>query len=266
MSKKEEKKLPFSLSATKNKLKKLKKLGWAGYVLFIAFFIALGGMIAYYQKGYQLDSINQLLPHNNQEETQEKITVDSISQPQMINSKPEQEQFSEIGRAVMSDSQKSAKKTKEKIEDEISEEKVNSVPQMSSESVSSQFNNLIMPLQGEIVSNCEWYKDQLLDAWKYNSGVNIRGEIGAEIKAVANGKVKRIIRDDYQGITIIITHTDKYNSLYSNLETATVKVGDEVAKSQMIAKLGDNGAGENSELHFEIIKGEKSVNPVDYFN
>ena len=267
MSKKEENKLPFSISATKDRLKKLQKLGWAGYLLFISLFIVLGGVIAYYQYDYSSDSINDFSSPKELKKTQNKATVDSISQSQFDNSKQSKEQLPEIGNAVISNPQSKKKdKKQEEIKEEITEETVNSVPQMSSESVSSQFTNLIMPLQGEIVSHCEWYKDQILDAWKYNAGINIQGDIGSEIKAVQNGTVKRIIRDDYQGITIIISHSDKYSSLYANLDTADIKVDTEVAKSQVIGKLGDNGVGEKSELHFEIIKDKKTVDPLNYLN
>ena len=270
MSKKEEKKLPFSLSSTKKKIKKLQKSSWKGSLLLIVFFILLGATVAYYQRVYQSNSRNDFSHHKQLKQSQKKLTVDSISQPYSKQSQSKQKETTKIGEAISSSGggtikteETSMSQSETQVEKAQSE---SSIPQMSSESVSSQFNNLTKPLPGPIVSNCEWYKDQTLDAWKYNPGVNIEGEIGAQIKAVQTGIVSQIIRDDYQGLTILIKHNDKYSSSYSNLEKSIVKKGEEVTKNQTIGKLGDSGASDKSELHFEIIKQGKTVNPIDYFN
>jgi len=270
MSKKEEDRSPFSISKTKDKLKQLGKLGWKGYLLFIALFILLGGVFAYYQQDYR--------PYNKEdfsapedslaEEEKEKLSVDSIAQSEAKEEKIETIS-PEIGQAVSRIQEQNKDKEAEDKKDAKpksveSQEEVTSLPQMSSETVSSEFDNLIMPLKGEIVSHCEWYKDKMLDAWKYNPGLNIRGEIGVPIKAVKSGKIKRVIRDDYQGITVIIRHNELYNSLYSHLEETTLEVGRAVDKGQVIGRLGDSGAGEDSNLHFEIIKEGQSVDPMDY--
>lgn len=264
MSKKEEDRLPFSISKTKDKLKQLRKFGWKGYVLVIALFVLLGGLVAYYQKGYDPYSKDDFSsPKESLEQKEkEKLSVNSITQSQTEDEKIEQIS-PEIGQAVT----KVQEQNKDKKEEQNKDKKeVTSLPQMSSETVSSQFHNLIMPLKGEIVSHCEWYKDKMLDAWKYNPGLNIRGEIGVPIKAVESGRVKSIIRDDYQGITVIIKHNEVYNSLYSHLEKTNLKGGTEVNKGQVIGKLGDSGAGEDSNLHFEIIKDGQTVDPMDYLN
>ena len=269
MSKKEENKLPFSISSTKKKIKKLQKLGWKGSLLLIVFFILLGAMVAYYQRGYQSKS-HQDFSNRQLQQSQKKLTVDSISHPYPNPSSSKKKETTKIGEAISSDrgsikGEENAMSQAE-VKARAKSKPEASIPQMSSESVSSQFNNLTKPLVGEIVSNCEWYKDPLLDAWKYNPGVNIQGEIGSQIKAVQAGKVSKIIRDDYQGLTIVITHNERYSSAYANLEKASVKTGEEVTKKQTIGELGDSGASDKSELHFEIIKKGETVNPMDYFN
>ncbi|MFO7819854.1 MAG: M23 family metallopeptidase [Halanaerobacter sp.] len=278
MSKKKEDKLPFSISGTKNKLrdklKKLKKLGWKEYLAIVILFTLLGGVVAYYQKSSQLDS----LQHSSQDNELDERggALDDVARSQINNTKSQSEQETEIGKAVSTDEEKTdnakeepKENSEEKSEEEHkkeTQEEAASLPQMSSESLTSQFENLIRPLKGEITSHCEWYKDKTLDAWKYNPGVNIKGEIGAPIKSVAQGKVKKVLRDDYKGLTIIIEHNQIYSSLYSNLEEAKVEVGEKVNKKQVIAKLGDSGPGDESRLHFEIIKEEKRVDPMNYFN
>ncbi|MGM0369255.1 MAG: peptidoglycan DD-metalloendopeptidase family protein [Bacillota bacterium] len=253
---KNEDRLPFSIIRNGDKIKKIKKFGWKGYLLVIVLFIIVGGLVAYYQRSYQTDSLNSIPSENYQESANQNLTLERISQPGMeVEAESEEEKQEE--KEVENNSQS---------ESETSEAE-QTVPQMSSTTVTSEFNNLVMPVDGEVISNREWYKDEVLDVWKYNSGINIKAEIGAQIKAAHKGVVEEIIKDDYQGLTIIIKYNEMYKTIYSNLEETSVETETEVTKGQVIGKLGDSGvSASDSKLHFEIIKEDKKVKPLKYFN
>jgi murein DD-endopeptidase MepM/ murein hydrolase activator NlpD len=253
---KNEDKLPFSIIRNGDKIKKIKKFGWKAYLLVIVSFVIIGGLVAYYQRSYQSDSLNSIPSESYQESANQNLTLERISQPEMeveAESEEEKQEENEVENTSQSESgTNGAEQT---------------VPQMSSTTVTSEFNNLVMPVDGEVVSNREWYKDEVLDVWKYNSGINIKAEIGTQIKAAHKGVVEEIIKDDYQGLTIIIRYNEMYKTIYSNLEETTVDNRAEVTKGQVIGTLGDSGlSASNSELHFEIIKEDKKVKPLNYLN
>jgi lipoprotein NlpD len=62
---------------------------------------------------------------------------------------------------------------------------------------------------------------------------------------------------------IIIKHSDTYLSAYGHNRKRLVKEGEHVRAGQLIAEMGSSGAP-REELHFEIRKNGKPVDPTDY--
>lgn len=89
-----------------------------------------------------------------------------------------------------------------------------------------------------------------------NNGINIACSGGSSVKAIFGGEVKRIFKVPSMGNCIIVRH-GKFLSVYSNLESTTVKVGDTVSVGQ---KIGTVDGGQNI-LHFELWKETEMLNP-----
>jgi lipoprotein NlpD len=89
-----------------------------------------------------------------------------------------------------------------------------------------------------------------------NKGINITGRAGEPIVAVAAGQVVYAgsgLRG--YGNLIIIKHNSIYLSAYAHNKSVYVKEGDWVKQGQRIAQMGN-------QLHFEIRKNGKPVNPL----
>ncbi|WP_018248188.1 M23 family metallopeptidase [Orenia marismortui] len=255
MAKKSDK-WPFSILLDRKKLKlkdSIKSWKWMGYyILVVVVFMIVGGSIAFYQ--YK-NNINLEEPHfqrTNINNTQESVKLIEDIKEANDNYK-------------LNTTKISLPQQKEDVEDTPAV-KVSAKPAQS-----KSFSNLYRPVDGNIILS--WhspYKDKVLDAWKFNSGIDISAEIGTKVKAAAEGIVKEIIKDDYQGVTIIIEHSTNLQTLYSNLETNHVVEGEKVHKGQVVGEIGDSGLNDKSKLHFEVIKvdGEKQkrVSPLDYIN
>ena len=95
-------------------------------------------------------------------------------------------------------------------------------------------------------------------------GVDISGTKGQNIVASASGKVVYSgngLRG--YGKLIIIKHNNTYLSAYAHNDQVIVKEGQTVTKGQKIAEMGNTDA-EQVELHFEIRKLGKPVDPYKY--
>lgn len=119
-----------------------------------------------------------------------------------------------------------------------------------------------------------------LNEWRIHSGIDIVAKEGAGVYAVGDGKVTEVKNDNENesglGWTIVVTHTNGFKSVYSNLnETIDVKVNDEVKVGQQIGKVGNSSIYEKqinnqgkSHLHFEMLKKTNSsyenVDPKQY--
>ncbi len=96
------------------------------------------------------------------------------------------------------------------------------------------------------------------------AGVDIAGNVGDPVRAAASGTVvysgNGLIG---YGELIIIKHNDTYLSAYGHNSRRLVKEGDRVDAGEEIALMGASGAP-RVELHFEIRKDGKPVDPLDY--
>ncbi|MFW5647905.1 MAG: peptidoglycan DD-metalloendopeptidase family protein [Candidatus Alkaliphilus sp. MAG34] len=107
-----------------------------------------------------------------------------------------------------------------------------------------------------------------LDQWSTHKGIDIKAEEGAPVKAALDGEVVEVINDTIMGITIVIRHDSELSTIYSNLSTdAMVEVGEQVKKGQTISGVGKTASNKTLEgplLHFQVLRGDKFVNPELY--
>lgn len=91
-----------------------------------------------------------------------------------------------------------------------------------------------------------------------NNGVNIGLSPDAEVKAVFDGEVKRVIVMPGYGRCILVQH-GAYFTFYCKLGHVDVKSGDKVKTGQTLGRI-DTIDGQN-ELHFEVWKEKEPENP-----
>lgn len=113
------------------------------------------------------------------------------------------------------------------------------------------------PSSGEILYH---YGDE------YNSkkleGIVISLDAGSTISAVADGIVSDAGIDGEYGRFITITHQNGFKSFYYCLEVVEVKLGDTVAKGDIIATVGTSSRyfGSNA-LYFKLEEGSNTIDP-----
>jgi septal ring factor EnvC (AmiA/AmiB activator) len=98
-----------------------------------------------------------------------------------------------------------------------------------------------------------------------NIGVDITTSEGAPVRSVFEGTVVKVVNID--GIMVMISHGE-YFTIYTNLASASVRIGDKVSARQVIGRAGKNDEGDNI-MNFQVWKvGNNSsfftVNPSDW--
>ena len=138
--------------------------------------------------------------------------------------------------------------------------------------ISNNNNNITMPVNGEIIK--EYAMDKLvysktLEMWNVHPGIDISAPIGTQVLSASDGKVTNILNDDFYGNTLII-EDDTYVYKYSNLDDdINIEIGNNVKKGDIIGSIGISAKGElqdESHLHFEVLKDNSLVNPLDLFD
>lgn len=97
-----------------------------------------------------------------------------------------------------------------------------------------------------------------------HKGVDFAGKAGAEINSVASGVVTYSGNRYGYGMMVEIDHGNGYVTRYAHNAENTVKVGDEVAKGQLIGYMGSTGRATGPNLHFEVLKDGQVQNPVNF--
>ena len=101
-----------------------------------------------------------------------------------------------------------------------------------------------------------------------NSGVCYGGKEDFDVLSILDGKVTDVKEDDVLGTTVVIEHEPNIISVYQSLKDVNVKVNDQVAAGDKIAKAGTNNLNKdlNNHLHFELMIDGVNVNPEEYYD
>ena len=95
-------------------------------------------------------------------------------------------------------------------------------------------------------------------------GVDFAGKAGSEVVAVADGVVTWSSSRYGFGKLVEINHGNGYATRYAHNSENLVSVGQEVRKGQTVALMGDTGRATGPNLHFEVLRNGKRVNPVTF--
>jgi murein DD-endopeptidase MepM/ murein hydrolase activator NlpD len=94
-----------------------------------------------------------------------------------------------------------------------------------------------------------------------NDGMNIAADAGTPIHAAANGTVTYASNLKGYGNLVLIKHSNGYITAYAHAEKLLVSAGDQVDRGDVIGYAGKSGGAGSPQLHFEVRKGTKPVDP-----
>jgi murein DD-endopeptidase MepM/ murein hydrolase activator NlpD len=116
------------------------------------------------------------------------------------------------------------------------------------------------PVRGQIVSPFG-----AIAKGRHNDGINIKAPRGTDIRAADKGAVV-YAGNELKGFgnLILIRHDDGWVTAYAHADTLLVKKGQRVARGEKIATVGSTGNVSTPQLHFEIRRGRKPVNPINH--
>ena len=189
---------------------------------------------------------------------------------EMENAQVENQEMESSNKMAVNTSNTQEKETEERSQ-EVNEANVNETTNELEETSVEQDPTFIKPVEGEILK--DYSKDNLtysntLDEWTTHLGIDYVAEKTDIVKASADGTIKSIKNDPRYGLTVVIEHTNGFESVYSSLLTAEfVNVGEEIKQGQTIATVGNTATFEiadETHLHFELKKDGENVDPNIY--
>ena len=123
-------------------------------------------------------------------------------------------------------------------------------------------SRFLWPVRGRIIS-----KFGAKGKGLHNDGLNIAAAAGSPVLAAENGVVAY---DGNElggfGNLVLIKHSGNFVTAYAHNAELLVRRGQKVRRGQAIAKVGRTGTVARPQLHFEIRKGRRPVNPLLYLS
>jgi murein DD-endopeptidase MepM/ murein hydrolase activator NlpD len=118
----------------------------------------------------------------------------------------------------------------------------------------------LWPVQGRTIAGYGRKRDGL-----HNDGINIAAPRGAAVRAADNGVVA-YVGNELRGFgnLILVKHAGGWVTAYAHTQDFQVRRGQTVTRGQPIARIGSSGNVATPQLHFEIRKGTRSVDPTRF--
>lgn len=116
----------------------------------------------------------------------------------------------------------------------------------------------IWPLRGRILSSYGPKGEGL-----HNDGINIAAPRGSPVRAAGSGTVA-YAGNELRGFgnLLLIRHAGGWVTAYAHNEKLLVRRGQKVRQGQAIARVGSTGSVIAPQLHFEIRRGRRAINPA----
>jgi murein DD-endopeptidase MepM/ murein hydrolase activator NlpD len=123
-------------------------------------------------------------------------------------------------------------------------------------------DHLPKPMEGEIATPYGLAFSAIYQDYRFHDGIDIISTKDDQVKAVLDGTVVNISKDELVGQVVTIKHAQNYRTIYGQIRNPQVTIGQQVKQGQFLGKV----VAEQGILHFAIKKGQQGLNPLQYLS
>ena len=148
-------------------------------------------------------------------------------------------------------------------DDQADESTKKSQMELDAEYIKNNFS-MQLPVKAKVTSGYgKREADKIVSADHY--GIDLGVVVGTTVLAAMEGTVTLVSDEGEYGTHVKIVNKD-VTTIYAHCSKILVKKGEKVTKGQKIALSGNTGKTTGPHLHFEIRRGERSVDPALVLN
>jgi murein DD-endopeptidase MepM/ murein hydrolase activator NlpD len=109
--------------------------------------------------------------------------------------------------------------------------------------------------------------DPIYKTPKMHTGLDFTAALGTPIYATGDGRVTTASFDNGggYGYHVVIKHGYGYETLYGHMVRVKVRNGEQVKRGQVIGWVGSTGKSTGPHCHYEVIKNNEKINPINFF-
>jgi len=129
----------------------------------------------------------------------------------------------------------------------------------------------IMPINQKdlahaVTSGFGWRTHPIYKTREFHPGMDFSAEQGTPIYATGDGVVEKAVTlGQGYGHHVVIDHGFGYRTLYAHMSRVAAKMGQKVLRGQLIGYVGSTGLSTAPHIHYEVIRNNEKVNPINYY-
>jgi murein DD-endopeptidase MepM/ murein hydrolase activator NlpD len=128
----------------------------------------------------------------------------------------------------------------------------------------------IMPINNKFLrhapSGFGWRTHPIYKSSEFHPGMDFASPEGTPIYATGDGMVERADNTAQgYGNHVVINHGYGYQTLYGHMSRIATTVGKHVKRGELIGYVGSTGLSTAPHVHYEVIKNNEKVNPVNFY-
>ena len=120
------------------------------------------------------------------------------------------------------------------------------------------------PVAGTISSPYGYRNHPVHEERKFHTGVDLSVPSGSEVKATADGIVSFAGWTENSGIVVVAEHGRGFSTAYAHNRKALARIGQRIARGDVIAMSGSTGLSTGPHVHYEIWRGGRHADPAGF--
>jgi murein DD-endopeptidase MepM/ murein hydrolase activator NlpD len=129
-----------------------------------------------------------------------------------------------------------------------------------------EISDFQLPVQAPVSSAFGMRRDPFSHQVKFHKGLDLSAPEGMKVVPALQGKVVYAGYSNGYGNTVILQHSDGFQTRYGHLGSIAVEVGDTVDSQDILGTVGNTGRSTGPHLHFEVIRNGVAVDPMENLN
>jgi len=122
----------------------------------------------------------------------------------------------------------------------------------ASDTTAREPETMILPAEGRTVGAYGWYRDSVMDDWRFRDGLDISCVSGTMVAAALSGTVIRVSRARDGGYSVSLEHAGDVCTTYANLRAVWVEVGQQVAAGKPLGDIGAASSASGGVVRFTV--------------
>lgn len=120
------------------------------------------------------------------------------------------------------------------------------------------------PVAGTISSPYGYRNHPVREERRFHTGVDLSVPSGSEVKATADGIVSFAGWTENSGIVVVVEHGHGFSTAYAHNRKALARVGQRIARGDVIAMSGSTGVSTGPHVHYEIWRNGRHADPAGF--